>query len=165
MKMKDDADEQGEERLGDLRAILSFLAATPEVKTSYLPCPRFRSTRFHISTGDFETSYPLEFLARVGSDCFWSAAPDDLTDAQFASLRKLDSLLTLMTLTTDKRVWDSRCCFDIDPFRGIWEVAAELAQAGLVSFGWSLQTFQLPCRQLLDEYSYGAFSELNPATA
>jgi hypothetical protein len=147
-------------RITQLRTVLRFFASAHDDKHGYLPSERFRPVRFHMQTGDFETTYPLKFLAQLATDCCGPCSPESATPAQTQYLWRLDSLITVMLWSRDERLWDPRHCFaDRSHFRGVWDIATDLAHSCLDAFSWPIQPPDVSCVQLLNEY--GAYSKLN----
>ncbi len=145
-----------------LGVALRFLALDLAGKRAYLPA-HFPETTFHMQEGDASHSDPFEFMCIFASDCCKSSIGCSCitSDTQDHLLLELSSLLSTLSCCERARIWD----MDFSVAEHTWSAVARLARFALESFGWEPTVPDKSCAELLNEYSYGAYSEAVNRTA
>lgn len=161
--MADEASSPGREWPTDYaRTVLQFLALDPAGKRAFLPA-KFKQVTFHMQDADALFSNPFKFMGMLAADCLKSTAFSSCItcDDQVHLLLELSSLLSALDWCDNRaRVWE------LDPdWDETWAAVGRLAKQALNAFGWELSTPIISCAELLDEYSYGAYSEITTPSA
>lgn len=144
---------------------LQILALSPERLDSYLP-PPFPKTRFHGYFGDFFCTSPLSAIVMICGDCLDRPPPDILralgreSEAVFAALSQQLNELDLPD-EHDREMRDAMCEGALTDTVQAMQRCRDGAVHILTRLGY-LETNEAPvlsARQLLDAWSYGAYSE------
>ncbi len=147
-----------------LRSCLRFLVMDNRAKLGYLP-GSFAETQFHMDEGDTITGSPLKFVcALTGDACCYNPGSSEVAGRLLLELR---ALLEVMRWTDQTplygSIWDLYQCISQSrsgsvEWAHIWDVPARLAGEALRQLGWSVEQPDFSCVELLDIYSYGAYS-------
>lgn len=139
-----------------VRICLRFLALDAEDKRAYLPAD-FPETAFHMQEADAYLTSPFRFMAALAVDsCDHAATNPDFDETQADLLREMAALLKTLAWCKRADLWQGN---DGDTLR-TWNALARLAKLTLAAFGWEPAQPEVSCIELLDEYSYGAYSEV-----
>ena len=147
-----------------LRSCLRFPVLDNAGKLEYLP-GSFTETQFHMDEGDMITGNPLRFLCSLTGDvCRHNPGSSEFVEQLLLELRALLEVMRWSKSTPIyASIWDLDLC--ISQSRSGWverayicDVPARLAGEALRQLGWSAGQPDFPCVELLDIYSYGAYS-------
>lgn len=152
----DDADVQRRRMIA--ADALRFLALTKDELIAYIWPLRFPPVRFHLSTGDMETTYAIQFMVAFAYEALGVLCDDGLAEDSVVHVRRLRALLSFLGLHPDDRVWRPDHWLTDSDLDAIWTMVRELAVTALTRFDFAAGRPSTPSRSVLNEYSYGAYS-------
>jgi hypothetical protein len=154
--------------LHHVQTALWFLSSDTADQAKYLPAP-FPAIQFHGSTGDFVTGNPLYFMVQLCADACAEGArldewgdldPNGVIGPRFVELRAILSAMHGLGLEDNDPVAFMRSPESYPDLRGLFSAARRYARGIVADLSWNaeLSRHTFSCVELLDEYSYGAYS-------
>lgn len=142
-----------------LKICLTFLAMEEKDRSNYLP-RNFKKITFHMATGDIVTGNPLLFMAVLIND-FCKIYVENSEIDKF--LKMISGILEVLDYNDDviywqaKDVWDGKVSWE-SPCISLWSALSYLAKEPIKLFHWKIESPSISCIELLDSYSYGAYT-------